>query len=123
VIELDRGPKPTHAALMKGMSMAGHQPTAKSTGYRPSHQANAAGDRHNTCVLQTAPEADTAGGLTTDRCINLRRVTRGGNHPWEFEKRGREINVRVEGQLAAEPDGVVPVVWLRSAQVICTGAA
>lgn len=38
--------------------------------------------------------------LTGHRCINLRRVTRGGYHPWEFEKRGREINVRVEGQLA-----------------------
>lgn len=38
--------------------------------------------------------------LTHHRCINLRRVTRGGYHPWEFEKRGREINVRVDGQLA-----------------------
>jgi DNA-binding transcriptional LysR family regulator len=38
--------------------------------------------------------------LTVHRCINLRRVTRGGNFPWEFEKRGRELNVRVEGQLA-----------------------
>ena len=38
--------------------------------------------------------------LTHHRCINLRRVTRGGYHPWEFEKRGREINVRVEGQVA-----------------------
>jgi DNA-binding transcriptional LysR family regulator len=38
--------------------------------------------------------------LTDHRCINLRRVTRGGYFPWEFEKRGREINVRVEGQVA-----------------------
>ena len=38
--------------------------------------------------------------LTSHRCINLRRVTRGGYFPWEFEKRGREINVRVEGPLA-----------------------
>src|SRR3954453_20415972 len=38
--------------------------------------------------------------LTGPRCINLRRVTRGGNHPWEFEQRGREVNVRVDGQLA-----------------------
>jgi DNA-binding transcriptional LysR family regulator len=38
--------------------------------------------------------------LTSHRCINLRRVTRGGNHPWEFERRGREVNVRVDGQLA-----------------------
>jgi DNA-binding transcriptional LysR family regulator len=38
--------------------------------------------------------------LTGHRCINLRRVTRGGNFPWEFEKHGREINVRVDGPLA-----------------------
>jgi DNA-binding transcriptional LysR family regulator len=38
--------------------------------------------------------------LTDHRCINLRRITRGGYFPWEFEKRGREINVRVEGQVA-----------------------
>ena len=38
--------------------------------------------------------------LTGHRCINLKRVTRGGYFPWEFEKRGREINVRVEGQVA-----------------------
>jgi DNA-binding transcriptional LysR family regulator len=38
--------------------------------------------------------------LVNHRCINLRRVTRGGNFPWEFEKRGREINARVAGQLA-----------------------
>lgn len=38
--------------------------------------------------------------LTSHRCINLRRVTRGGFHTWEFEKRGRQINVRVEGQIA-----------------------
>lgn len=37
--------------------------------------------------------------LTAHRCINLRRPTRGGFYPWEFEKAGREINVRVEGQL------------------------
>ncbi|GEP06952.1 LysR family transcriptional regulator [Methylobacterium oxalidis] len=37
--------------------------------------------------------------LTAHRCINLRRPTRGGFYPWEFEKSGREVNVRVEGQL------------------------
>ena len=31
--------------------------------------------------------------LTGHRCINLRRVTRGGYFPWEFEKRGRDLNV------------------------------
>jgi DNA-binding transcriptional LysR family regulator len=37
--------------------------------------------------------------LTAHRCINLRLPTRGGLYVWEFEKRGREVNVRVEGQV------------------------
>jgi DNA-binding transcriptional LysR family regulator len=32
-------------------------------------------------------------------CINLRLPTLGGLYAWEFEKGGREVNVRVEGQL------------------------
>ena len=32
-------------------------------------------------------------------CINLRFPTRGGLYAWEFEKAGRALNVRVEGQL------------------------
>lgn len=36
--------------------------------------------------------------LTEHRCINLRLPTRGGLYAWEFEKAGRAINVRVEGQ-------------------------
>ena len=38
--------------------------------------------------------------LATHQCINLRLRTLGGFYPWEFEKRGREVKVRVEGQLA-----------------------
>jgi DNA-binding transcriptional LysR family regulator len=37
--------------------------------------------------------------LTAHDCINIRLPTRGGLYIWEFEKRGRELNVRVEGQL------------------------
>jgi DNA-binding transcriptional LysR family regulator len=37
--------------------------------------------------------------LTAHRCINLRLPTYGGLYAWEFEKRGRELKVRVEGQL------------------------
>jgi DNA-binding transcriptional LysR family regulator len=37
--------------------------------------------------------------LTAHDCINLRLPTRGGVYVWEFEKRGRELKVRVEGQL------------------------
>jgi DNA-binding transcriptional LysR family regulator len=37
--------------------------------------------------------------LTGHNCINLRLPTRGGLYAWEFEKAGREVKVRVEGQL------------------------
>jgi DNA-binding transcriptional LysR family regulator len=37
--------------------------------------------------------------LTEHSCINLRLPTYGGLYAWEFEKRGRQLNVRVEGQL------------------------
>ena len=37
--------------------------------------------------------------LTNHRCINLRMPTKGGLYAWEFEKDGREINVRVDGPL------------------------
>jgi DNA-binding transcriptional LysR family regulator len=38
--------------------------------------------------------------LTNHNCINLRLPTHGGSlYAWEFEKSGRELHVRVEGQL------------------------
>jgi DNA-binding transcriptional LysR family regulator len=37
--------------------------------------------------------------LTNHACINLRLPTRGGLYAWEFEKAGREVKVKVEGQL------------------------
>ena len=37
--------------------------------------------------------------LTEHACINLRLPTYGGLYAWEFEKDGRELKVRVEGQL------------------------
>ena len=37
--------------------------------------------------------------LIGHNCINLRLSTHGGLYAWEFEKGGREIRVRVEGQL------------------------
>src|SRR5580692_1397952 len=45
------------------------------------------------------PKPKTPQDLTTHSCINLRLPTRGGLYVWEFEKDGREVNVRVEGQL------------------------
>jgi DNA-binding transcriptional LysR family regulator len=45
------------------------------------------------------PPPKTPQDLLTHRCINLRLPTHGGLYAWEFEKGGRELKVRVEGQL------------------------
>jgi DNA-binding transcriptional LysR family regulator len=45
--------------------------------------------------------------LTDHRCINLRLPTYGGLYAWDFEKDGRELKVRVEGQLVF--NGIFPV--------------
>jgi DNA-binding transcriptional LysR family regulator len=37
--------------------------------------------------------------LVAHRCINLRLPTQGGLYVWEFERCGRKINVRTDGQL------------------------
>lgn len=37
--------------------------------------------------------------LMAHRCINQRMVTSGGLYVWEFERRGRKMNVRVDGPL------------------------
>jgi DNA-binding transcriptional LysR family regulator len=37
--------------------------------------------------------------LIDHNCVNLRLPTYGGTYAWEFEKDGRELKVRVEGQL------------------------
>jgi DNA-binding transcriptional LysR family regulator len=38
--------------------------------------------------------------LVSHVCINTRQATWGGFYAWEFEKNGRELRVRVEGQLS-----------------------
>jgi DNA-binding transcriptional LysR family regulator len=45
--------------------------------------------------------------LTDHRCINLRLPTYGGLYAWDFEKDGRELKVRVEGQVVF--NGIFPV--------------
>lgn len=37
--------------------------------------------------------------MTDHKCINLRLATYGGLYAWEFERGGRELKVRVDGQL------------------------
>jgi DNA-binding transcriptional LysR family regulator len=45
------------------------------------------------------PRPKTPQDLTAHDCINLRLPTFGGLYAWEFEKNGRELRVRVDGQL------------------------
>ncbi|MCW2244281.1 LysR family transcriptional regulator [Azospirillum canadense] len=45
------------------------------------------------------PPPKTPQDLIAHNCINLRLPTYGGLMPWEFEKGGREVKVRVDGQL------------------------
>ncbi len=52
------------------------------------------------------PQPKTPQDLTAHDCINLRLPTYGGLYAWEFEKRGRELKVRVEGQLVFNSIGL-----------------
>ncbi|MBX9446654.1 LysR family transcriptional regulator [Dickeya chrysanthemi] len=45
------------------------------------------------------PRPDTPQSLQQHRCINMRLPTLGGLFAWEFSRDGREIRVRVDGQL------------------------
>lgn len=45
------------------------------------------------------PPPRTPHDLAQHRCINIRQRSSGGLYAWEFEQDGREIRVRVEGQL------------------------
>ena len=46
--------------------------------------------------------------LMNHNCLNLRLPTHGGSlYAWEFEKDGRELNVRVEGQLVFNSAGLL----------------
>jgi len=44
------------------------------------------------------PAPRTPEDLTRHNCINIRFATSGGLYVWEFERGGRQLNVRVEGQ-------------------------
>ncbi|RAZ90014.1 LysR family transcriptional regulator [Mesorhizobium hawassense] len=54
----------------------------------------------------TRPKPRTPQDLTAHNCINLRLPTYGGLYAWEFEKAGRELKVRVEGQLVFNTAGL-----------------
>jgi DNA-binding transcriptional LysR family regulator len=49
--------------------------------------------------FERRPRPETPQDLTQHECIGIRLPTHGGLLPWEFDKDGRSITVRVEGQL------------------------
>ena len=49
--------------------------------------------------FKTRPEPGKPQDLVDHNCITLRLPTHGGLYAWEFEKDGRDLRVRVEGQL------------------------
>ena len=49
--------------------------------------------------FSSRPTPQTPRDLTHHMCINLRLPTLGGLCAWEFEKDGRELNLRVDGQV------------------------
>jgi DNA-binding transcriptional LysR family regulator len=64
---------------------------------QPAEFINRSGDHPG--GLGFIPHIATPQELTSHNCINLRLPTLGGLYAWEFEKNGRELRVRVEGQL------------------------
>jgi len=51
--------------------------------------------------FERKPKPKKPQDLTAHECINIRLPTYGGLYAWEFEKRGRELKVRVDGQLVS----------------------
>jgi DNA-binding transcriptional LysR family regulator len=49
--------------------------------------------------FRARPEPKSPQDLVNHSCINFRQPSAGGLYAWEFEKRGRELKVRVDGQL------------------------
>ncbi len=60
----------------------------------------------------TNPAPKKPQDLTSHRCINLRLPTYGGLYAWEFERRGRNLNVRVDGQLVVNTSTYIVVAAL-----------
>lgn len=57
--------------------------------------------------FESRAQPRTPQDLTDHVCINLRLPTHGGLYAWEFEKDGRELRVRVDGQLTFNAIGPV----------------
>ncbi|MDP3675740.1 MAG: LysR family transcriptional regulator [Novosphingobium sp.] len=62
--------------------------------------------------FQRHPRPVTPFDLAQHVCINIRQKTAGGLYAWEFEKDGREVRVRVDGQLTFNGSALI----MRAAQ-------
>jgi DNA-binding transcriptional LysR family regulator len=65
------------------------------------------------------PAPKTPQQLAEHSCINLRLPTRGGLYAWEFEKSGRVLNVRVEGQLVFNTAAMIRQAALAGTGLAC----
>lgn len=63
------------------------------------------------------PESPQA--LARHNCLNLRLPTLGGLYAWEFERDGRPVNVRVEGQFTCNDPAILMDAALRGLGLIC----
>ncbi len=57
--------------------------------------------------------------LTEHNCMNLRFQTSGGLYAWEFEKDGRTLNVRVEGQFTSDDADLLVGAALAGRGLLC----
>lgn len=65
------------------------------------------------------PVPEAPQDLTAHNCINLRLPTHGGLYAWEFEKDGRPLNVRVDGQFTCGDPEVVLDAALAGRGLVC----
>jgi DNA-binding transcriptional LysR family regulator len=69
--------------------------------------------------LAARPPVKSPRDLTGHDCINLRFLTHGGLYAWEFEKKGRPLNVRVEGRLTFNDTGQIHAAALDGFGLAC----
>lgn len=65
------------------------------------------------------PAPRTPHDLVSHVCINIRLPTLGGVYSWEFEKRGRPLNVRVSGQFTCNDADIVVDAALNGLGLAC----
>ena len=58
--------------------------------------------------LRANPAPQSPPDLTAHNCINMRHQTKGAIYIWEFEKDGKEMQIRVQGQLTFNT--ILPVI-------------